>query len=110
MKYAVELAVFAKDSSRYYEPVIFDAEECMDLDEFDDIVQGNKHQLIFDFETDGAHRNDDGTLTEVYYTRCLIDTDLPIKTLQKLVKREEADNDAYKYHTWKWRNEVLVCQ
>ena len=110
MKYAVEYAVFATDSSRYYEPVIFDAEECMDLDEFDEIVQGNKHQLIFDFETYGSHTNEDKTETEVVYTRCLIDTDLPMKTLLKLVKREEVENDSYKYHTWKWLNEVLVCQ
>ena len=69
MKYAVEYNVYATEDNKKFDSVYFDAEDCIDEEEFNSIVKGKKNKIVEDFETYGLHTNEDKTETKVIYTR-----------------------------------------
>tara|TARA_R100001509_G_C4831659_1_gene203507 strand:+ start:615 stop:890 length:276 start_codon:yes stop_codon:yes gene_type:complete len=86
MKYAVEYNVYSIEDNKKFEGVYFDAEECIDIEEFNNIVKGKTDIIIEDFETSGSHTNEDKTQTAVMYTRGYIETEKDENYIIKLIK------------------------
>ena len=89
MKYAVEYNVYATEDNKKFDGVYFDAEGCIDIEEFDNIVKGKKDIIIEDFKTNGSHTNEDKTETKVIYTRGYIETNRDKDYIMKLIKNIE---------------------
>ena len=89
MKYAVEYNIYSIEDNKKFDGVYFDAKECIDEEEFNYIVKGEKDIIIEDFETHGSHTNKDKTETEVIYTRGYIETDKSEEYIIQLIKEKE---------------------
>jgi len=92
MKYAVEYNVYATEDNKKFDGVYFDAEDCIDEEEFNSIVKGKKNKIVEDFETYGLHTNEDNTETKVIYTRGYIETDKSEEYIIQLIKQKERLN------------------
>ena len=92
MKYAVEYNIYSIEDNKKFDGVYFSAEECIDEEEFNDIVKDKKDIIIEDFETNGSHTNEDKTQTEVIYTRGYIETDKSEEYIMELIKQKEGLN------------------
>jgi len=90
MKYAVEYNVYSTENNKKFDGVYFDAEDCIDEEEFNSIVKGKKNKIVEDFETYGLHTNKDKTETKVIYTRGYIETDKDENYIMKLIKDIES--------------------
>jgi len=88
-KYAIEYDVHTEDEKQYFEPVVFPSSYAIDDDEFSDIVGDKTNEIIEEFTTHGSHTNDDGSETEVIYTRGYIQTDFPEDKILKLIKENQ---------------------